>query len=180
MSNSCLKYSYAIIGEALLHYESKTKNATTDYNFAFNELRENLVFTNVELLESYLEDLLNIKISDGALYIERSKCRFAGIPCELTLVLIALAGGLTFYLLDTNIITAILLTALLSLPLLLISYLAPFTVKRRMVFARALSKEIARRRGRDDESGRSSILISDFYVKSTSQGLPGAARVRYH
>lgn len=179
MANS-LKNSYFLIGNALLQFESDIEQFGPNYSLAFNELREELVFTPVELLEAYLEDLLNMKISDQNLFIAPEACRWKNIRCQLWIAafVLALAGLLIF--MGFSLSWAALVTLLSCLPLIGLASLAPLKLKRRMLFARALSREIARRRGRDDDASRNAIAIRDFFIKPASPGLPGAARFRYH
>jgi hypothetical protein len=181
LASDSIQSTYQSIGQSLLAYEQKAKHITSDINFAFTELRENLAFIQVEVLESYLEDLLNPKVSDEALCIARKRTKFYRFIFDILVIVTALSAGLLFIEYGYSKYTAFLAIFCSFLPFYFLSKYSPFLITRRMSLARALSKEISRRRGRDDDDNtRTKIAIKDFFIRSNAGGIQGTAKIKYH
>jgi hypothetical protein len=131
---------YQIIGQELLGVEDTG---------LVSGFREGVSMIAVEVLESYLEDLLDLGISEEVLYLRR-----------------ATKGAV--HVLDT-----ILFSAKKIIP--------QIGLVRRIKFAKIVSAEVSRRRGRDGTT-RTPILSFDQLLKvpspSRTTRFQGAARVR--
>lgn len=141
---------YKTIGSALLAYERSARAIPARPERLVLELRENLAFTQVEILESYLEDLLDLDRSESELFIDRSFILSRSVPLSLSGLFSAVFIGM--YLVGEGIPLAAssAISSLLSVPFLVLFYVSPRgALARRLMFAQVLSLEIARRRGRD-------------------------------
>jgi uncharacterized membrane protein len=173
--------SYSAIGVALTNYDYNCFCEKIDEELAFSAFREDLVFMQVEVLESYLEDLLNLKMSDEYLCISKDYSRWPTRVFEVAIALFAVCMGAVSALLGATQTMAYALTFISIIPLFFIYYLSPRSTRRRMRFARLISREISRRRGHDkDGEGRSGISIGDFFMGASSSGIHGAAKVTVH
>ena len=66
---------YELVGASLVFWERRTRLWASEE--AENELRVSLAFVPVEILGSYLEDLLNLKVSDESLFIGKGRHSWA-------------------------------------------------------------------------------------------------------
>src|SRR5690606_3167935 len=116
--------------------------------------------------ESYLEDLLNLKMGDEYLHISRDVSRWSARSFEISIVIFAVAMGCVSALFGASTTMAYCLTFLSIIPLVGIYYLSPRSTRRRMRFARVLSREISRRRGHDqDGNARGGISFGEFFIR---------------
>ena len=152
----------------------------------FSEFREGVAFINVEMLESYLEDLLNVSISDDDLYITREantsflhtrSLRVLGVLFPVSLFVCFLEP-----ILESSFSLAALVGLLSVLPLLALCMFPQLRLARRMRFAMIVQQEISRRRGirKDGGSGAGILHNLEELLGTGSQGLQGAARWLYH
>jgi hypothetical protein len=154
--SSQLRHHYRIIGAALLKFEADT----SDYNYRSFEpacaLRENLAFLPVEVIESYLESLLDPEVSESELFIGRTAGGWASALVSLAGLMGAIGLGLYAATSGASLMLSFALTVCLAVPFAVLWHYYPKGhLARRMSFARVLSEEIARRRGRDGKLGRS-------------------------
>jgi hypothetical protein len=170
---------YRVIGAELLRYESGTRSYGYQSFSAFSGFREGVAFLSVEVLESYLEDLLDIDISDDALFIRLKGFRvrsthwaLAGLLGAVTVGLYAASGG-------ASLLLSLGVTITLAFPFAIVWHFAPRDgLTRRVGFAQILSHEIARRRGGDD--GRPKTLTpSALLEKLVAHRNPSSARVGF-
>lgn len=116
------------------------------------KFREDVVTVSVEVLESYLDDLLNLDTDESELFIKKkypylvpSCVALLGLVFAVSFGMYSLAHGAKFQL-------GLLLTVFAAFPFALVWHFAPRErVVRRMRFAKLLAVEISRRRG---DSGR--------------------------
>jgi hypothetical protein len=178
---SALQPSYGAIGTALSLYDYNCFVNKWSEETSFAAFREDVVFIRVEVLESYLEDLLNLKMGDEYLHISRDVSRWSARLFEISIIIFAVAMGCVSALFGASQTMAYSLTFLSIIPLMGIYYLSPRSTRRRMRFARVLSREISRRRGHHkDGSARGGISFGDFFIRSQTPGLHGAAKVIVH
>lgn len=176
-----LQHSYSTIGAALTAYDYNCFCNKQHEDVAFSVFREDLVFVNVEVLESYLEDLLNLQMSDEYLCISKDCSCWPTRIFEVSIALFAVCMGSVSALLGATQTMAYALTFISIIPLLCVYYLSPRSTRRRMRFGRVVSREISRRRGHDkDGAGRNNISIGDFFIRAHSSGMHGAAKVTVH
>lgn len=137
-----------MIGAALCSYEEHLNVYRLGFSGAQREFQESVAFVPLEVLEAYLEDLLDEHVSEDRLFlkarhsmIRRTALIGVGLIGSLVAGLSAVANGLSS-------IFALLLTVALALPFVWLWHVAPTRgLARRMSFAQIVSKEIARRRG---------------------------------
>ena len=171
---------YQTVGAALLEFE-----ATSRYRYslfpAFTEFRENVAFVPVEVLESYLEDLLDLQLTDQKLWVHRETSRLRSLLIAAVGLLIAVSSGLYAAQIGAALPFAFALTALGSLPFAILMHFAWHDGSRRRVgFAQLVSKEIARRRGLDKHGlGRISnrLSLENWLGAQGSSTTQGVARV---
>ncbi len=163
-----LERQYGIIGQELLDLESQggiSGKLLGGDRFAMAALsfREAVVFVSVEVLEAYLEDLLNVKVSERRLCIKRTPA-LRGAYLAATIVLVAGCGVVVCGWWNAALTLKPFLTASSAAlaTLLLWLYFPRATLARRIAFARLVSYEICRRRGRKPEvpADRSGFLES--------------------
>jgi hypothetical protein len=152
-SNGLLQ-QYRLIGEALVTCEE----LGLYYRFGLPgkssslvrqaEFQERVCTVPVEVLEAYLEDLLNQEIPDDAIFIKRQRLlprlnwfALGGILTSLSCGLYTASAGLPLS-------VSLALTILLAAPFVILWHASPgWGIARRMLFAQIVSQEIARRRG---------------------------------
>lgn len=171
---------YILIGQALQAYDQRCFVEGVAEQPSFTALREDLVFVQLEILESYLEDLLNLKVNDEHLHIRIVCPSWKLRTYEFAIVCFAVLLGAIASLSGAAQFTSYALTVLAATPLLALYYFAPRSARRRMRFARLLSKEISRRRGHDDSGTGTGISLSDFFIKGSAPRVQGTARVIIH
>jgi hypothetical protein len=172
-----LEAQYAAVGRALLAVEQQIFSRRNQLLF-----RESVAFVPVEVLDSYLEDLLDTSVVDEKLFIERER---GWLTNHLVLLLglgIALVLGYFAYTQGASESLSATLSLLLFLPLLGAWYLSPRAgLLRRMAFARVVSREVAYRRGQDGDSEqiliRKSRGLSSWLASAQTTSGSGAAKV---
>ncbi len=149
---------YRVIGRELLLYERERRQVKEFISVRrrtvskpLQDFRAALSLIPLEVLESYLDDLLDPAITNEALYIGKSSfwrsaiIPFFGLTVALGIGLLLADQGSSFWL-------SFVLTILLAIPSALCWYFYPQgLVSRRMMFAQLLSQEIYRRRGFDTQ-----------------------------
>lgn len=165
---------YRTIGAELLCYEGGTRGYGGRSFTAFTAFREGVAFVHVSVLESYLEDLLDLDITEETLFIRRTGFRprsthgaFIGLLGALALGLYAASGGASLPL-------SFGLTVALALPFAVMWHFAPRDgLARRVGFAQIISHEIARRRGGGDTRTTSPVALLETLVAHRN---PSSAR----
>lgn len=165
---------YKTIGQELIQIES---------DGSIGSLREGVAFVPVEVLESYLEDLLDLGVKEETLHIQQEhhwlrswQLIASGFGLAISSGLYAASSGAALPLSLGVVIT-------LGLPFAMIMYFAPKTgLMRRMSFAQILSAEISRRRGRDKDGNMptSRLLFKDVLTRAKPTPLQGAAKSLFH
>lgn len=151
-----LLFQYRAVGEALLAFERAYTLVGHLSPSTLRLFREGVAFVSLEVLESYLDDLLDPERSTEYLFIarrdrvwQRSLVALAGLGGALTL-------GLHFASTGASLFSSFALTVGLAAPFAVVWHYAPReSAVRRMGFAQILSHEISRRRGssRDRRAG---------------------------
>ncbi len=142
---------YKTTGRALLAYERSVVCAPLIPSpRSMREFSTSVAFVPVEVLETYLDDLLDLGVRDEGLFIKRSQVSWRGMTL-LGILVAALLGSL--FVLHGDL-TAALMPALLAVTFLAgiasTLYFLPRTkVIRRFGFATLVSHEIGNRRGQD-------------------------------
>ncbi len=139
---------YRMIGRGLLAYESGSCATLIPSARSLRDFSAAVSFVPVEVLETYLDDLLDLGVSDESLFVKKSKPCWRG-RSFLTILMVALAGAIFVWHGD---LTAALLPALLAVTFLAgigsTLYFLPRTKAiRRFSFATLVSQEIGQRRG---------------------------------
>ena len=170
---------YRMIGRGLLAYESGACAALIPSARSLRDFSAAVSFVPVEVLETYLDDLLDLGVSDESLFIKKSKPSWRGRSFPIIL-LVALSGALSVWHGD---LTAALMPALLAVTFLAgigsTLYFLPRTKAiRRFSFATVVSREIGQRRGQGkSEVGNfaTRFLMGDMWKLndcSTTRSLP--------
>ncbi len=171
-----LMNQYSCIGQELLHYELSARRYGYGSFSAFSHFREGVAFVPLEVLESYLEDLLDLEITEAHLGIVRETQ-----PLNWTAVsLVGLCGaiGLGLFAASTgaSLLASFALTVALACPFAVLWHFAPRGgATRRMAFAQIVSHEVARRRG-SDKGPREPAQPSFPFGELLAQKTPGSAR----
>lgn len=175
---------YKVIGTQLLLCEELKMEHGIGENRLAEEFRVGVSYVSAEILESYLDDLLEIKSKDEGLFIKRNdvsyfKDKFA-VPLSFALItsLVGFSLNLTF---PAHIASTVLIFAMAFFTFWVLS---PYnTFKRRLYFAQLLSQEISRRRGRDSQGrqwSQSTNVISKIFESPDIGQIKGAARGIFH
>lgn len=179
---------YQQTGRALLDYEQRLCGALIPGPRFSREFGHAVAFVPVEVLESYLDDLLDVGVSDDSLFISKLK------PAKRALALIAIAvtalgasafevsGGATL-----ASLTALILVTFFSGLGAALYFIPRMKVIRRFSFATVVSGEIARRRGHDRTNVggfATRLLMRDLWQRGEAQGSslpphPARLAVRY-
>lgn len=181
---------YRTIGRALVDYEQSSCAAFIPTSRGLKAFATSVSFVPVEVLETYLDDLLDLGVSDESLFIKKSKLSWRG-RLMLGILGCALLGAASVWHGD---LTATLMPALLAVTFLAgigtTLYFLPRTKAiRRFRFATLVSREIGNRRGQDRNQVSNlatRFLMGDIWKLndlSASRNLPPqAARVgvRYY
>lgn len=180
-----LLHQYRTIGMSLVSFEEERSNPFARFEMCQKHFRESVVFIPLEVLESYLDDLLDLTVSDEMLFVEHSR-----IPLYGRLLLgasYAAIGALLYMLLQGRIL--VLISSLLALAAFFCFpgwYRSRRYAVRRLGLARIVSMEINRRRGRDDGPALTSAFHWRQIFSGSRESLPGAAcrpllqLVKYH
>lgn len=167
---------YACVGGELLKYEASTRRYGYGSFSAFSHFREGVSFVPLEVLESYLEDLLDLDVPEDRLCINRE-----GPTLKWTLLaLFGLCGSLSLglYAASTgaSLMSSFTLTIALAAPFAVLWHYAPRGgVTRRMGFAQVVSHEVSRRRG-SDKGPREPATPQFAFGELLAQKNPGSAR----
>lgn len=174
-SNS-LKTQYRLIGEELKNFDS----ISVSFFSSFSEFREGVSFIPVEVLENYFDDLLDLDVSEQTLNISNDKTiLLSNIFVMLGIIAASLVG---FYIASSlnSIIFASFIALCVATPFLsFLVFMPKLGNARRMRFARIVSKEIARRRGSDDDGiNRRRLLIDKILLRNYPlQGFATSSKV---
>lgn len=163
---------YQNIGAALLKIESEPITTHTQ-----KEFRVSVAFISLEVLESYLEDLLDPLIADERLCIFREKPKINTIAISLLGLFLAIAIGLYAVSAGASLVLSFALTVCLAFPFALLWHFSPQEgATRRMRFAQILSQEISRRHGGDGKGRASTLSGSRFLEKFLSTSPTGSTQ----
>lgn len=165
---------YQTVGIELLRIESRG---------GIGSFREGVAFVPVEVLESYLEDLLDLGVKEETLFISRDFQWFRSRHVLAAGLFAALGTGLYAASTGASLPVSFCLSALLSIPCAILFHGAPkIGLVRRMSFAQILSGEISRRRGRDRDSDTESSrsLFREVLGGPRRAPLQGAAKNLFH
>lgn len=175
-----LQSQYRSIGYGLCQYERLAGGYRSRSEQAYRCFRETVAFVPIEVLESYLEDLLDLRVEEEKLNINQSRRErrlnfipAIGIVSGLTLGLYAASAG-------ASLVISFITTVLIALPFGFIWHLSPRTnLARRMSFAKIVSREVSRRRGQDDDGSSRITVIEELFASTKNKGtLPGAAKLQ--
>lgn len=136
---------YQIIGSALLHYEERASSRFMLHRQHGREFSVGVSFVPVEVLETYLDDLLDLTVGDDTLFIKRSS-----FVIKRVVALLAVLGvGITLVESWLSIpLIPVIFVAVCTLGVLCLAFALPrMRVVRRFSFATLVSREIATRRG---------------------------------
>ena len=151
-----IKSQYEVIGIELLKYEKSCVDwRLTNEAAALGCFRVGVSFLSVEVLETFLDDLLDINVSDKRLFIEKQS-RLAGFMF-LAALLAALGVGVHAFVLGVPYIHCLALSLSLCLIALLIWHRSYDKASRRLRFVHVLKSEISRRRGGADDGSVMSL-----------------------
>ena len=165
---------YQQTGRALLGYERRICGALIPGQRHNREFGQSVAFVPVEVLESYLDDLLDVGVSDESLFIKKLQ------PAKRALALSAV--GLAAFAVSAvevmNGATIASLTALILVTFLAglgaaLYFIPRMKVLRRFSFATVVSGEIARRRGQDRTNVggfATRLLMRDLWQRGEAQG----------
>lgn len=156
-----LYWQYRTVGHELIAFEARGSIlwVTGDSNENHLEFRRGVSFVPLEVLSSYLDDLLDLDVSDEKLFIKQhSRSSLFSFSLALTVCLV----GIWCYLLSSNLLPhyqglTLVLSPAFALLILGVSMIAPYRSLRRLRFARVVSREISRRKG--DGSGAGVVLF---------------------
>ncbi len=176
-----LKQHYTLIGKSLLELESQIPF----YNFLVSKtpscLQSNIAFVPTEVLESYLEDLLDFSINDEKLCINKSNLQTPYYLLSLLGLLLAVIFGLqlaysgaTFYMASSGVL-------LIALPSALVWHLSPkIAPNRRLFFAKILSQEIDRRTGNHPDKTKIISRGLKKFINNDGKTLPEMTKEQFH
>jgi len=158
---------YRMTGRGLLSYESGACAPLIPSQRSLRGFAAAVAFVPVEVLETYLDDLLDLGVSDESLFIKKPKACWGG-RAILAVLGLALCGAASVWL---GNLTAAFMPALLAITFLAgiasTLYFLPRTKAiRRFSFATVVSREIGQRRGQDKgEVGNfaSRLLMGDMW-----------------
>ena len=165
---------YQTIGTELLQIESSG---------AIGSFREGVAFVPVEVLESYLEDLLDLGVKEDTLSIYREHHWLQSWWLPVVGFSFALGFGLYAASTGATLAVSFSLTLFSALPFGLLFHFSPrIGLMRRVSFAQILSGEISRRRGRDKDGDvlTTRVLREVLGGGVTRAPLQGAAKKLFH
>ena len=165
---------YQQVGRSLLDYERRICGALIPGPRFSREFGHSVAFVPVEVLESYLDDLLDVGVSDESLFVKKLK------PAKRALALIAV-GIAALGISAVEVLNGATLASLSAL--ILVTFLAGLgaalyfiprmKVIRRFSFATLVSGEIARRRGYDRTNVggfATRLLMRELWQRGEGQG----------
>ncbi len=177
---------YQTVGRELIRYEAFESSAGLASIYSYSGFREGVAFIGVEVLESYLDDLLDSTVIDEKLFIARQISKWNHLYLPLLGFLLAICSGVGSTQLGASVVLACCLGVILAIPFAMILYVAPRTgLRRRMAFAQVVSEEVLRRRGRSRGDGaysdsRTSELERLIDRRVGRLPLQGATRISIH
>ncbi len=146
-----LSNHYRVIGNELLLIERAHGPFRYRSGGVSTQFRENMTCVSTQILESYLDDLLDREISEERLFIENRRAIVGHFVLPLIGVLLGVVSGLYASSLGAPLIISFCLAIAMVLPSIGMLYFAPRGgLMRRMAFAQIVSHEILRRRGGSD------------------------------
>ncbi len=159
---------YQQTGLALIAYERRVGGALIPAQRYMKDFRRGVSFVPVEVLESYLDDLLDLSVSDESLFIKKSSLSSKAVGlvglCAATVGYVVWVGREAEQAVSLSALVLVAFFAGLASAL----YFLPRTkVLRRFSFATLVSREIAARRGHDRTSMgdfASKLLTREFWV----------------
>jgi hypothetical protein len=167
---------YATIGSALQKYEHSMRRLGALRSSAFVQFRAGVSFVSVEVLESYLEDLLDLDVDESKLFIESRTTGISWVVVAALGLCAAIATGLMATSRGASLPVSFGLTLALAFPFGLLWHFAPRdAAARRMTFAQVLSHEVSRRRG-TDKGPRADVSSGFLFGDLLAQKTPGSAR----
>ncbi len=179
---------YRQIGKSLLDYEVRISGSLMPGRRYNREFGQAVVFVPVEVLESYLDDLLDVEVQDESLFIKKPR------PAKRALLLAAvgLCTLVASFYAGREGGSFVSLTVLLAITVFAgmggaLYFLPRLKILRRFSFATLLSGEIARRRGHDKTNVggfATRLLMRDLWTRgeqgSTLPPHPARSAVRYY
>jgi hypothetical protein len=150
---------YRMVGAALLRYEQRAGELFVPSFVPSQKLQAefstDVAFVRVEVLESFLDDLLDLKTSDESLFVRRSRPSWRAFAL-LAVLCGGLIGSWAFAPVDgLGLLLPASLFGVFVAGAASVFYFVPRArVFRRFVLAKVLSQEIARRRGSGSFSTR--------------------------
>ena len=175
-----LRVHYSTIGASLIRLEHFSSFSLVQRGVSGEKIfREEVVFTPVEVLESYFDDLLDPEISDERLSIALQSWgqRVASNLVSILGLFGAVLSGLYAATLGTPLSLSFFIAISLAVPFATMLYLSAGGATRRLRFAQVLSREISRRRGSPDRLGMFSGATLRLREFLTPQPTQPAARV---
>lgn len=175
-----LRVHYSNIGASLIRLEHFGSFSLVQRGVSGEKIfREEVVFTPVEVLESYFDDLLDPEISDERLSIALQSWgqRVASNLVSILGLFGAVLSGLYAATLGTPLSLSFFIAISLAVPFATMLYLSAGGATRRLRFAQVLSREISRRRGSPDRLGMFSGATLRLREFLTPQPTQPAARV---
>jgi hypothetical protein len=151
---SQLLSQYRVVGSALLQLEESQRSLGHISPTNYRCFREAVSPIRVEILESYLDDLLDPRVHDLQLFIERPGLNVVRASCSLLGLIVAVAMGLHAAVTGASLYVSLGITVLLAVPFGVLWHFAPRAGNaRRLMLAQVVSHEARRRRGifHDDE-----------------------------
>lgn len=173
-----LRCHYKLIGEELKNFDS----ISVSFFSSFSEFREGVAFVPVEVLESYFDDLLDLEVSEQTLNISNNKTvLLSNLTVILGIISAFLVGFYTASSLNSILFASFIALCVASPFLAFLVFMPKLGNARRMRFARIVSKEIARRRGSDEDGiNRRRLLIDKILLRNYSlQGFATSSKVTY-
>jgi len=168
---------YQIIGLALLAYEEQREGLLSKAEVCEKSFREGVAFVPVEVLESYLDDLMDLGVEDERLFLKRPRQEL--IRFLWSLAFLAIGSVVLILLLGNTIYMALSVAALAAALYLPFWQRSRSQVIRRLKLARVVTKEVNRRRGRDDmplTPIHSDFHWKEFFSRGRTSSFPGAAQ----
>lgn len=179
-----LQRQYQTVGQQLIRFERGAGSYGYASLNAFKEFREGVSFIPVEVLESYLEDLLDLEVPLDRLALREGRFRFR-LTYGATAVaglLASLMAGLYVASIGASLLLSLALSMSFAFPFAAIWHFSPRVgAARRMALAQVVSHEISRRRGGDrDTAPDSSRFALSKLLRPNQQPLQGAAKRLWH
>ena len=173
---------YQVIGHELVQYERSQTFFSNSREIAFQQFRSAVSFVQVEVLESYLDDLLDLEVNDEVLFIQQSEKRFKNVTLR-TLQLLGFMAAMGLGIYAASCAVALHISFLLALaaaaPFFLVGFALPRPAARRLSLAKILSREISRRRGgREDDAApiKRALEMKRWSSARASQPATGSSR----